>query len=189
MVGIRDAELNIWPGVLALVRAVLATMRGRRPWCWGYRQYHAAIGRREKGQTGMPSLERCIGCGALVPAIDGPTHPYIGASPGCWQVYGEVLAREYGEYAYPPVHRLTVDAYAVQHPGNPGRRSSQSVAVHLMSLCLVLERGVEPAAATQAIRRHLSGRREFPWLSPPSTPGNITVLDVRDAPHLADHTA
>ena len=73
----------------------------------------------------------CAGCGALVPVTDGPTHPYIGASPGCWAIYGEVLAREYGEYAYPPVHRLTVDAYAAQHPGVPSRRSIQSVAIHL----------------------------------------------------------
>src|SRR5436190_1879442 len=40
----------------------------------------------------------CIGCGVLTPDADGPTHPYLGASPGCWAVYGEVLAREYGEY-------------------------------------------------------------------------------------------
>lgn len=26
----------------------------------------------------------CPGCGALVPSSDGPTHPYLGASPGCW---------------------------------------------------------------------------------------------------------
>ena len=87
------------------------------------------------------ALIPCAGCGAIVPNTDGPTHRYIGASPGCWQRYGQLLAREYGEYAYPDEHRLTVDAYAVQHPGVPGKQSSQSVAVHLMSLCLVLERG------------------------------------------------
>src|SRR2546426_1032303 len=108
----------------------------------------------------MPPTERCVGCGALVPAVDGPIHPYIGASPGCWRTYGEVLAREYGEYAYPAVHRLTVDAYAAQHPGVPGRRSSQSVAVHLMSLCLVLEQGLEPGAATRAIGHIMVGRPE-----------------------------
>jgi hypothetical protein len=137
----------------------------------------------------MPSVERCVGCGARVPAIEGPTHPYIGASPGCWQVYGEVLAREYGEFANPPVHRLTVDAYAAQHPGVPGRRSSQSVAVHLMSLCAVLEQGLEPRAATRAIGQFLATQREFPWLTPPPTLGEVTVLDVRDATDLADHTA
>src|ERR687896_852498 len=133
-------------------------------------------------QTGE-ILRPCFGCGALVPEIDGPTHPYIGASPGCWAIYGEVLAKE---YAYPPVHRLTVDAYAAQHPGVPGRRSIQSVAVHLISLYLILERGYEPERATAAIREALESRSEnFVWLDPPASLGGITVLDVREAEDLA----
>src|SRR5678816_4348633 len=58
---------------------------------------------------------RCIGCGGLVPQMDGPTHRYMDSSPGCWHVYGEVLAREYGDQAFRVAHRLTVDSYAVQH--------------------------------------------------------------------------
>jgi hypothetical protein len=105
------------------------------------------------------ATEPCPGCGALVPDTDGPTHPYIGASPGCWAIYGEVLAREYREYAYPPVHRLTVDA--AQHPGVPSRGSIRSVALHLISLYLILERGYEPERATAAIRDVLaSGQGE-----------------------------
>ena len=46
--------------------------------------------------------------------------------------------RELGELRNPDIHRLSVDTYAVQHPGVPERRSIQSVAVHLMCLCLVL---------------------------------------------------
>lgn len=65
----------------------------------------------------------CIGCGAAVPSTDGPTHAYIGASPGCWACYGQVLTKEYSDYRFAPVHRLTVDTYAVQHPGKPERRA------------------------------------------------------------------
>ena len=131
------------------------------------------------------ALIPCIGCGALVPDTDGPTHRYIGASPGCWQRYGELLAREYGEYAYPDVHRLTVDAYAVQHPGVPGKQSSQSVAVHLMSLCLVLERGWPVTRATAAMQRLT--HRGYPWLEPPASRGEVTVLAVLAAANLDDH--
>jgi hypothetical protein len=53
----------------------------------------------------MDELKPRFGCGALLPDVNGPTHPYLGASASCWAVYGEVLAREYGEYRYPPVHR------------------------------------------------------------------------------------
>ncbi len=130
----------------------------------------------------------CAGCGAPVPVTDGPTHPYIGASPGCWAIYGRVLAREYGEYAYPPVHCLTVDAYAAQHPGAPSRRSIQSVAIHLIGLHLILERGYEPERATAAIRDVLARGHDLVWLDPPAPPGAVTVLDVVEARGLAEHT-
>ena len=59
---------------------------------------------------------------------DGPTHPYYGCSPACWARYGEVLAREFQDPAYFGLHQLTVDAYAVQHPGSrSGARSNRSL--------------------------------------------------------------
>ena len=54
----------------------------------------------------------CIGCGGLVRAIDGPTHRYMESSPGCWPLYGEVLAREYGDSAFWASHRLTYNLAA-----------------------------------------------------------------------------
>jgi hypothetical protein len=133
-------------------------------------------------------ITSCMGCGALVPSVDGPRHPYIGASAGCWAVYCEVLAKEFGEYRYPPVHRLTVDAYAAQHPGMPGPQSIKSVNIHLISLCLVLEQGVTYKEATQAMGRVLAGRPRFFWLDPPASLGDITVLDVCKARDLVEHT-
>ena len=65
----------------------------------------------------------CPGCGARVRDFDGATHAYIGAVAGCWELFGEVLAREYEQPAYFAVHHLTVDAYAVQHPGTPSPRT------------------------------------------------------------------
>jgi hypothetical protein len=129
----------------------------------------------------------CIGCGALTPAGDGLPHPYLGASPGCWAIYGEVLAREYGDYGYPPVHRLTVDAYSVQHPGTASRRSIQSVAVHLVSLYLVLERGFSSEKVTAAMRQALCHRQQFVWLDPPSSLGLMSILDVRNTVDLHEH--
>ena len=133
------------------------------------------------------SVIPCVGCGALVPARDSATHPYIGASPGCWAIFGEVLAREYGEYGYPAVHRLTVDAYAAQHPGTPSRRSIQSVAVHLISLHLILEHGLASEQATGAIRDALRHRGQFVWLDPPDSTGPVTILDVRAARDVTEH--
>lgn len=46
------------------------------------------------------TLEKCDDCGVTLPAVEGPTHAYLGASPACWALYGEVLAREYSDPAY-----------------------------------------------------------------------------------------
>lgn len=137
-------------------------------------------------------LVACVGCGALVPDIDGPTHRYIGASPGCWQTYGELQARGYGGSDAPlpfTMHRLVVDIYAAQHPGVPGKQSSQSVASHLFILCAVLERNLDPAFATRAITQFLDKKKAagFAWLEPPPSLGPTTVLDLLGATGQGDH--
>ena len=55
------------------------------------------------------SLEPCSGCGARFPRTEGPVHPYMESSPGCWAAYGELLAREYGGAGD---HREAVKAWA-----------------------------------------------------------------------------
>lgn len=130
---------------------------------------------------------RCRGCQAVVPAEDGPTHPYMLSAPACWRIYGEVLAREYSEPRWRRAHRLAVDAYAVQHAENEDRRNRQSVALHLMSLALVLERGAGDEQARRMLSARSRGTPEFPRLEPPTDPGRVTVLDVHAAADAAAH--
>ena len=128
-----------------------------------------------------PALVACPGCGALVPAGDGPVHAYYGAAAGCWALYGEVLAREYGDFRYARVHRLTVDAYAVQHPGTPEPRTIQSVAVHLVGLYLSLECAVPGGPAAAVLQAAADRSASFHWLEPPPSLGAVTVRDVHAA--------
>ena len=116
--------------------------------------------------------EPCAGCGAIVPRSDGPRHEYIGASPGCWAIFGEVSARGMA------ADQLRVDAYAAQHPGVPSRRSIQSVAVHLISLCLQIKHGAAPARAREGIVAALDIAYRFVWLDPPAFDGTLTIVDV-----------
>jgi hypothetical protein len=120
----------------------------------------------------------CPGCGVVLAEYDGPTHPYIGASPACWALYGELLAYEYAELGYPECHRLTVDAYGVQHAGRRERRSIQSVGTHLSGLYLVLERGMDGPQATAFKNRVAAANPRFQWLNPPRPNGTLTVLSV-----------
>lgn len=119
--------------------------------------------------------------------MDAPTHRYIGASPGCWALFGEVLAREYSDFRYGRVHRLTVDAYTAQHPGAPSAQSIQSVNLHLLGLHAVFERGVSLPEATQVLQRAAQHKREFVWLNPPPSLGTLTVRDVHAAKAPAEH--
>ncbi|MDX2270884.1 MAG: DUF5946 family protein [Cyanobacteriota bacterium] len=136
----------------------------------------------------MTKRIQCYGCGAWVKDIPGEPHKYIGACAGCWEIYGEILAKEYGKYGYPEtVHRLTVDTYAVQHPGKPSRQSIQSVNTHLISLYLMVEKGLEGAEATHAIGRLLEYASQFVWLDPPAPNGRMTVLDIVKARDFPEH--
>jgi len=143
--------------------------------------------------TSPPSapLIHCLGCGALVPKIDGPgpTHAYMLVSAGCWATFGEVSAREYADPAYRAHALQLVDAYAVQHPGVPERRSAQSVWLHLVSLCLRLEYGYADDAAIRTLQRLASEHGTWGWLEPPASLGAVTVVDVHEAATPAEHVA
>lgn len=135
-----------------------------------------------------PGTEPCFSCGAVVPETDGPTHEYMLSSPGCWAVYGEVLAREYRDPAYMARHQLTVDAYAVQHPGEPTSSSARrSVHVHLASLCAQLELGLGGADATRLLQRLGAEASEPKWLEPPGDLGDVTVADVHRTRDVQAH--
>jgi hypothetical protein len=130
----------------------------------------------------------CYGCGALVDDIHGEPHKYIGATQGCWNLYGIILAKEYCEYQYPEtIHRLTVDTYSVQHPGKPCRQSIQSVNMHLLSLYLILEKNMNGKIATRALGNILSKKMKFEWLEPPIPNGTKTVIDVLLAKDYTEH--
>lgn len=131
----------------------------------------------------------CPGCGALVPDVDGPVHKYVPSAPGCWKMFGEVQADESHRFRYPPAHRVVVDAYMAQHPGDGrDRRDRQSVFVHLVGLCAVLEHDLPHPYATRLlgdVLRHHHG--DFPILARTEGPGPLTVLHMLGAAHLDEY--
>lgn len=130
------------------------------------------------GRPHVGGLVPCPDCHALVPDMDGPTHAYIGANAGCWAAWGHLQARAYADPGLAAVMPLAVDAYAAQHHGVEGRRQAQSVWVHLVSLCAILERGRSPVDGIRLKQDLLRDDPVFAWLAPPADPGAVTVLDV-----------
>jgi hypothetical protein len=76
-----------------------------------------------------------------------------------------------------------------QHPGDgTDRRDRQSVFVHLMGLCALLEHDLPPAMATRLLGGVIRRRGgEFPALRRTAGPGRFNLLHVVGAADLADY--
>jgi hypothetical protein len=130
-------------------------------------------------QAALAPTQTCAGCGLVLPSSDGPTHAYIGASPACWALYGKLSAAPFARTLGSRSRRLADDAYAVQHPGAPDRRCVQSVAVHLMGLCVLLERDGEERRLVPVLGKMPARRTvDLHWLEPPARNGRLTVADA-----------
>jgi hypothetical protein len=69
------------------------------------------------------------------------------------------------------------------------RRSSQSVWIHLVSLCLRLEHGLPDDVTIRLVERLASEKREYAWLEPPASLGGVTVVGVHAATTAEEHVA
>ena len=120
----------------------------------------------------------CPQCGAAVPEIDGPVHAYVPSAPGCWAAFGALRADEMLRSPGSEANNLVVDAYMAQHPGDgTDRRDRQSVFVHLVSLCAVVERRRLHRARLVVLRAVLPTRSTFPVLRRDRGPGDLTVVE------------
>lgn len=128
----------------------------------------------------------CPGCGSRLPAVEGPIHAYMTSSPACWAAFGEVMAREYQNPDLMPVHRLSVDAWAVQHPGDGSRQAIQSVGLHLVRLMVQLDDGLSGEAANTAMLGFAARKATLPVLTPPERYA-LTVAEVAGAIQPSDH--
>ncbi|WP_299682593.1 DUF5946 family protein [uncultured Roseobacter sp.] len=121
----------------------------------------------------------CPGCGAVLKDIDGPTHPYMLSSPTCFAAYTELLAFEYSDPALMPTHRLSVDAFAVQHPGDGvSRQAIQSVGLHLARLAVQLQHLHVPNRSADIMLLLGKYKGELEALSPPIE-FSMTIADVQ----------
>ena len=130
---------------------------------------------------------RCPGCGGVFPDVQGPTHRYMTSVPGCWDAFGEVVGREFSGWWIGEVHRLVVDTYAVQHPGDGSPQAVQSVGLHLVALHLTLVEGVRQDTVVRVLQAGAKGPVAFTPLAPPVQPAWKTVSDVLPAEDLRQH--
>jgi len=89
-----------------------------------------------------------------------------------------VIAREFSDYRYARLHRLTVDAYSLQH-SEQFMRTAKSFVAHLTGMCAAMEND-DAASINRAVQEWLNGPRaiERPDDVPPGRRGDLTVVDV-----------
>src|SRR5262249_33121662 len=105
---------------------------------------------------------------------------------GCLKLFEEVLAKEFSDYRYGRRHRLTVDAYALQHP-DKYMRSGKSFAAHLTGMCAALERE-EALALNQVVQRWLSTNPRIDKPAHiPERRGRLTITYIHSAPDAEGH--
>lgn len=132
------------------------------------------------------ALQLCPGCGSRLPATEGPTHDYMSSSLARWAAFNTIMAREYSNPILMPVHRLSVDAWAVQHLGEGSRRAIQSGGLHLARLMAQLEDDLGFEAANALMLRISVHKAALPELSPRPR-YKMTVANVVDADAPENH--
>ena len=134
------------------------------------------------------TLAVCTPCGARVEDSTMPAHAYVPASAGCWALFGSVQADEMMRFGYPPAHSIVVDAYMASHPGDgTDRREAQSLVVHLVGLCGLLERGWDGVRSRAALRTVVGHKELLPVLDPWPTPSPLNITSMVGARDLEDY--
>jgi hypothetical protein len=118
----------------------------------------------------------CEDCGAVVPQ----------GKAGCLRIFEEVLVKDYSDYRYGKNHRLTVDAYSLQHP-DAYMRSGKSFGAHLTGMCAALEHE-DNLPINQAVQRWLNGPRIIDKPAQlPKRRGELTIMHIHSAANAEEH--
>ena len=118
----------------------------------------------------------CEDCGAVV--AEGKA--------GCLKIFEEIIAREFSDYRYGRIHRLTVDAYSLQHP-DEYMRSGKSFAAHLTGMSVALE-GEAALATNQAVQKWLSMNPQVEKpANIPKRRGGLNITYIRSAADADEH--
>jgi hypothetical protein len=119
----------------------------------------------------------CADCGTVIE----------GGKAGCLKIFEEILAREFSDYRYGRIHRLTVDAYSLQHP-DEYMRSGKSFAAHLTGIYSALE-CEDSLSVNQTVQKWLSMNPKIERPTQlPAQRGDLTIAYIHSAANAEEHT-
>ena len=133
----------------------------------------------------------CFSCGAKSLNLEGSCHEYMLASPGCYEMFNEVLNREYSDFRYSKAHHHTVDSYAVQHPGEKSNQKAvNSVGIHLISLYCLFEKKYDIKKSAQIKMEFAQFNKEQQLIHPLERPQHFkgfTIFNVWNNENPSEH--
>jgi len=122
------------------------------------------------------SHDICEDCGAVVAQ----------GKAGCLKVFEEILAKEFSDYQYGKIHRLTVDTYSLQHP-EEYMRSGKSFAAHLTGICAALEYE-NTLAINRMVQKWISTNPKIEKPAQlPGRGGDLTITYIQRASDAEEH--
>ncbi len=77
----------------------------------------------------------------------------------CKELFDKVLAKEFSDFRYAKIHRLTVDIYCLQHP-DIYMVSAKSFAAHLTGMCCAIEYGND-TDLLRLLQKWLNGKKHL----------------------------
>ena len=103
----------------------------------------------------------------------------------CKEIFDEILAKEFSDYRFGGVHRLTVDTYSLQHP-DQYMMSPKSFAAHLTGMCCAMERDNDQELL-RLMQKWLNGRKQLDKPQLLDRVGRLTISHIADAQDGTEH--
>ena len=100
-------------------------------------------------------------------------------------IFDAIIAKEFSDYRYARVHRLTVDAYALQHP-DPYMVSTKSFAAHLTGIRCAMEYENDPNLL-RILQQWLNGKKQPEKPKLLENVGSLTISHVVNAGDGKEH--
>lgn len=104
----------------------------------------------------------------------------------CKKLFEGILLKEFSDFRYAQVHRLTVDAYSMQHP-DIYMISPKSFAAHLTGMCCAMEYGND-AELLRLLQKWLNGKKDLMRPKNLENFGLLTISHVAKAKNGAEHS-
>jgi hypothetical protein len=110
----------------------------------------------------------------------------IASKQECKDFFETILAKEFSDYRYGKIHRLTVDAYCLQHP-NVYMISAKSFAAHLVGMCCAMEYEND-SDLLRALQKWLNGKKSLEKPEMLKQFGNLNISHLAAATNPIEHS-